>query len=118
VALLGGSGVVEDFSCVPRLLRDSVVNEVWEGPRNVLLAQVHRDLAGAAGWYPAAELAARLLGPGAAGARELGAELAALVARGDLSAGDGAVEACRRWDAACRALLHGFQAGALGRADG
>ena len=121
MGILGGNGAVEDFSCLPRLFRDSAVNELWEGPRNVLLAQVHRDLQRAAGWYPPAEVVASLLGGDGRGgaARDLGGEVAALVARPDLAeVGDGALAACRRWDAACRALLHGFQEAALARADG
>src|SRR5690606_25620786 len=32
------------FSALPRLHRDSVIMEVWEGPHNVLLTQALRDL--------------------------------------------------------------------------
>ena len=119
MGILGGNGAVEDFSCLPRLFRDSAVNELWEGPRNVLLAQLHRDLQRAAPWYPPAEVAASLLGgAGGAEAGAIGAELAALVALPSLTdGGAGVVAACRRWDAACRALLHAFQAAALARAE-
>ncbi len=51
ISFFGGHGVIEDFTSLPRLLRDSVVNELWEGPRNVLLAQVLRDLQRASKWY-------------------------------------------------------------------
>jgi alkylation response protein AidB-like acyl-CoA dehydrogenase len=34
---------VESFSVVPRLYRDSVVFESWEGSHNVLCLQVMRD---------------------------------------------------------------------------
>jgi alkylation response protein AidB-like acyl-CoA dehydrogenase len=44
VEVLGGNGVIEDFSVLPRLLRDCVVYEQWEGTHNVLAAQVLRDL--------------------------------------------------------------------------
>ena len=44
ISLFGGHGAIEDFSDIPRLFRDSMVNELWEGPRNVLLAQIYRDL--------------------------------------------------------------------------
>lgn len=44
ISLFGGNGAIEDFSDLPRLFRDSMVNELWEGPRNVLLAQMYRDL--------------------------------------------------------------------------
>jgi acyl-CoA dehydrogenase len=44
IELLGGNGAVETFSVLPRLLRDNVVYENWEGTHNVLLDQVHRDI--------------------------------------------------------------------------
>lgn len=43
IELLGGNGAIEDFSVLPRLLRDNIVCENWEGPHNVLMAQVQRD---------------------------------------------------------------------------
>jgi len=43
IEVLGGNGAIEDFSVLPRLLRDAVVCEQWEGPHNVLVAQVLRD---------------------------------------------------------------------------
>jgi hypothetical protein len=36
---------------LPRLFRDAAVNELWEGPRNVLLTQIHRDCRRAAELY-------------------------------------------------------------------
>jgi hypothetical protein len=44
IELLGGNGAVEAFSILPRLLRDNIVYENWEGTHNVLLAQVQRDM--------------------------------------------------------------------------
>lgn len=44
ISIFGGHGAIEDFSVIPRLFRDSLVNELWEGPRNVLLSQIYRDL--------------------------------------------------------------------------
>jgi acyl-CoA dehydrogenase len=43
IEVLGGNGAIEDFSVLPRLLRDSVVTEAWEGGHNVLCAQALRD---------------------------------------------------------------------------
>jgi len=119
MAILGGNGVIEDFSSLPRLFRDSAVNELWEGPRNVLLAQLHRDLQRAAGWYPVREFVASLLAHGDPGvARDLGAEVAELVAHPSLLARDArTVAVCRRWDAACRALFHAFQDAALAQVE-
>ncbi len=42
--ILGGNGAIEDFSIVPRLYRDAVVFESWEGSHNVLCLQVLRDM--------------------------------------------------------------------------
>jgi acyl-CoA dehydrogenase len=44
IEALGGNGTVEDFSPLPRLWRDAIVFESWEGTHNVLCAQVARDL--------------------------------------------------------------------------
>jgi alkylation response protein AidB-like acyl-CoA dehydrogenase len=44
IEVFGGNGAIEEFSVLPRLLRDSVVCEQWEGTHNVLCAQVLRDL--------------------------------------------------------------------------
>jgi hypothetical protein len=42
--LLAGNGIEERFSPLPRLFRDSVIMETWEGPHNVLYTQALRDL--------------------------------------------------------------------------
>jgi alkylation response protein AidB-like acyl-CoA dehydrogenase len=44
IEALGGNGTIEDFSSLPRLYRDAIVFESWEGTHNVLCAQVLRDL--------------------------------------------------------------------------
>src|SRR5690625_3215929 len=61
ISLFGGNGVIEDFSSIPRLFRDAMVNELWEGPRNVLLAQIHRDIKRVASWYKPEDFVADLL---------------------------------------------------------
>ena len=43
IEILGGNGTIENFSPLPRLYRDAVVYESWEGTHNVLCAQVQRD---------------------------------------------------------------------------
>jgi len=45
IELLGGNGTIEDFSPLPRLYRDAIVVESWEGTHNTLCAQVLRDFA-------------------------------------------------------------------------
>jgi alkylation response protein AidB-like acyl-CoA dehydrogenase len=46
IELLGGNGTIEDFSVLPRLYRDAIVVESWEGTHNTLCAQVLRDFSG------------------------------------------------------------------------
>ena len=61
MSIFGGYGVMEDFSSLPRLYRDAAVNELWEGPRNVLLDQVYRDLKRASKWYNPADFVKDIL---------------------------------------------------------
>ncbi len=44
IMVLGGNGIVEDFSVLPRLLRDAMIIETWEGAHNTLCLQIARDL--------------------------------------------------------------------------
>ena len=115
MSLFGGHGVMEDFSALPRLYRDAAVNELWEGPRNVLLTQIHRDLQKAAAWYPPAAFVRRVLAgaePGLVAAMaEAFAEIVAYPSLVDPSAETVAI--CRRWDALCHRLFHAYQDVAL-----
>ncbi|MCB9481407.1 MAG: acyl-CoA dehydrogenase family protein [Desulfobacteraceae bacterium] len=61
MSIFGGHGVMEDFSSLPRLYRDSAINELWEGPRNVLLTQIHRDFVKALSWYSPKEFVKSIL---------------------------------------------------------
>ena len=45
ILVLGGNGIVEDFTVLPRLLRDALIIETWEGPPNTLCMQIVRDCA-------------------------------------------------------------------------
>jgi putative acyl-CoA dehydrogenase len=36
ILLHGGNGILNDFSCLPRLLNDSIINETWEGAHPVI----------------------------------------------------------------------------------
>lgn len=115
ISILGGHGVIEDFSSLPRLFRDAAVNELWEGPRNVLLTQIHRDCRRAAELYPPEAFVANLL-RGADGTRvkELGDEMAELVAHPDLMEIDEkTIGICRQWDSFCHELFHAYQDVAL-----
>ncbi len=42
---MGGNGAIETTSSLPRLLRDTVIYENWEGTHNTLIVQVQRDFA-------------------------------------------------------------------------
>lgn len=42
--VLAGNGAIESFSTIPRLLRDCIVCENWEGTHNVLRMQILRDI--------------------------------------------------------------------------
>jgi alkylation response protein AidB-like acyl-CoA dehydrogenase len=73
ISIFGGHGVIEDFCSLPRVFRDAAVNELWEGPRNVLLMQVFRDLGRAAEFYsPARFLGDLLIGASEAEIADLG----------------------------------------------
>ncbi len=45
IEVLGGNGAIETFSVLPRLYRDMIVPESWEGTHNILSLQVLRDCA-------------------------------------------------------------------------
>lgn len=61
ISFFGGHGVMEDFLSLPRLHRDAMIMELWEGPRSVLLTQIHRDFQRVANWYPSDEFIHDLL---------------------------------------------------------
>jgi len=115
MSVFGGHGVMEDFSSLPRLYRDSAINELWEGPRNVLLTQIHRDFQRAKSWYaPAAFVKDILEGADGPATVALGAEMEELVAHPSLFAMDEATFAvCSRWDSFCHRLYHAYQDCAL-----
>ena len=80
IEVLGGNGAIESFSVLPRLLRDNVVYENWEGSHNVLRAQVLRDcrrLGVHQGFYAELARPARTPVRGRAGRRRAGARVPA-----------------------------------------
>jgi acyl-CoA dehydrogenase len=44
IEILGGNGAIESFSILPRLLRDAIVSENWEGTHNTLFMQTLKDI--------------------------------------------------------------------------
>ncbi len=111
MSIFGGHGVIEDFSSLPRLYRDAAVNELWEGPRNVLLAQIHRDLQRVSGWYkPSAFVAGILSGGDKETVEQFSAEITELVSYPSLiEMSEETVDMCRRWDDFCARLFHAYQ---------
>ena len=111
MSIFGGHGIMEDFSSLPRLYRDAAVNELWEGPRNVLLTQMHRDFQRAAKWYPPAEFVGRVLeGADRLFIEKMSAEITELLAHPHLFAPDEkTLDICRRWDTFCADLTHAYQ---------
>ena len=120
MSIFGGHGVMEDFSSLPRLYRDSAVNELWEGPRNTLLAQLHRDLHRAAAWYPPADFIRNILAGAPQHLIDAEAEEAEdLVTHPSLLEMDPiTLDTCRRWDRFCQELFHVFQDVAVSEVEG
>lgn len=111
MSLFGGHGVMEDFSSLPRLYRDAAVNELWEGPRNVLLSQIHRDLQMVKATYPPGAFVRSILA-GAEGslAADLAQEAEELIAQPNLTDDTETTrKICRQWDDFCHRLFHAYQ---------
>jgi len=110
-SIFGGNGVIEDFSALPRLYRDAMVNELWEGPRNVLLSQIHRDLRQARSWYPPAMFINSLLDGTARSIKaEFIEEIEEVVALPNLTENnDNTIEICQKWDRLSHRLFHAYQ---------
>lgn len=115
ISIFGGHGVMEDFSALPRLYRDATVNELWEGPRNVLLTQIHRDLRQVESWYKPEDFVGDILsGAHRSIVEELAKEIKELAAYPSLLVdGEETREICRRWDRFCHRLFHAYQDQAL-----
>jgi alkylation response protein AidB-like acyl-CoA dehydrogenase len=111
MSIFGGHGVMEDFSSLPRLYRDAAVNELWEGPRNVLLTQMHRDFQRAKEWYRPAEFVANTLaGYDPVLVKDLSGEMEDIIAHPSLFASDKkTLEVCERWDGFCHRFFHAYQ---------
>ncbi len=120
ISVFGGHGAMEDFSALPRLFRDAAINELWEGPRNVLLAQVHRDCQRVATWYDPTEFVRNLL-KGLPGNRvdALAKRWSDLIAHPSLlTLDDDTLDVCTRFDLACADLVHAYQDAAVLEVEG
>ena len=120
MSIFGGHGVMEDFSSLPRLYRDSAINELWEGPRNVLLAQIHNDLKKVSGWYRPEEFVKDVLrNADSKIADEFSEEIKHLVSHPSLFQNDEkTLVVCRKWDDFCHNLYHAYQDCALTEIEG
>lgn len=120
MSIFGGHGVMEDFSSLPRLYRDSAVNELWEGPRNVLLMQIHRDCQKASSWYPPGEFVANVLpGYDPAGVADFQEEFEELISHPSLLQMDAkTIQMAQRWDQFCHKFFHAYQLNALKKVEG
>ncbi len=115
MSIFGGHGVMEDFSSLPRLYRDSAINELWEGPRNVLLAQIHGDLKKNSDWYSPVEFVKDILtGADSQLIEEYSKEMEEIVSHPSLFQNDKkTLDICCRWDTFCHKLFHAYQDCAL-----
>jgi alkylation response protein AidB-like acyl-CoA dehydrogenase len=115
MSVFGGHGVMEDFSSLPRLFRDSAINELWEGPRNVLLTQIHRDFQRVKDWYTPGEFVENTLADADTSlVKELSAEMEDLISHPNLFTMDQSTfEVCSRWDTFCQKFYHAYQDCAL-----
>ncbi len=115
MSVFGGHGVMEDFSSLPRLFRDSAINELWEGPRNVLLTQIHRDFQRAAPWYGPKEFVKDVLSSSPEVlVNDLGNEMEELTSHPNLFSMDQKTyDICSRWDSFCHRFYHAYQDAAL-----
>jgi alkylation response protein AidB-like acyl-CoA dehydrogenase len=115
ISFFGGHGVMEDFLSLPRLHRDSMIMELWEGPRNVLLHQIHRDFARVKDWYKPTEFIYDLLsGAPIEKAEEYAIEFDRIMSHESLLQNDQeTLLICREWDNFANKLLIQYQENAL-----
>jgi alkylation response protein AidB-like acyl-CoA dehydrogenase len=115
ISVFAGHGVMEEFSSLPRIFRDVVVNEQWEGPRNLLLTQVYRDLQRVSEWYAPADFVESVLeGASRETIKQFTEQLEDLLQRpvlGEVS--EAAIEAAEEWDSYCDSFFKTYQRIAL-----
>ncbi|MDQ1147357.1 alkylation response protein AidB-like acyl-CoA dehydrogenase [Bacillus sp. SORGH_AS 510] len=115
ISVFAGHGVMEEFSSLPRIFRDVVVNEQWEGPRNLLLSQVYRDLQRVSDWYTPAEFVGSVLkGASMETIKQFSEQLEELLQRPVLGeVCEASLEAAEEWDRFCDEFFKMFQEIAL-----
>jgi hypothetical protein len=115
ISFFGGHGVMEDFLSLPRFHRDSLIMELWEGPRNVLLTQIHRDFQRVKNWYAADEFCRDLLeGASSEIVEPLATEFSRIISHENLLKNDlETLALCRDWEDFSNKLFHAYQEQAL-----
>jgi alkylation response protein AidB-like acyl-CoA dehydrogenase len=115
ISVFAGHGVMEEFSALPRIFRDVVVNEQWEGPRNLLLTQIYRDLQRVAEWYSPSDFVRNILkGAPDKTIEQFSNQLEDLLQRpvlGEVS--DSSIKAADEWDTFCDSFFKAYQETAL-----
>lgn len=115
ISFFGGHGIMEDFLSFPRLHRDSLIMELWEGPRNVLLTQIHRDFQRVKNWYSPDEFVSDLLiGSEQDLIKEYGPQLTRIMSHDSLLRNDETtLKICNDWEAFSNNLFIAYQEQAL-----
>ncbi|WP_102275234.1 acyl-CoA dehydrogenase family protein [Cytobacillus massiliigabonensis] len=115
ISVFAGHGVMEEFSSLPRIFRDVVVNEQWEGPRNLLLTQIFRDIQKVSDWYSPAEFVASILnGASEEKKKNFSIQLKEILQRPVLGeVNDDSIDAAIEWDEFCTAIFREYQEIAL-----
>ncbi|MFX1376629.1 MAG: acyl-CoA dehydrogenase family protein [Promethearchaeota archaeon] len=115
ISFFGGHGIMEDFLSFPRLHRDSMIMELWEGPRNVLLTQIHRDLSRVKEWYPMDDFCRDLLvGTDSDLIEDYVSEFTRIMSHESLLKNDKeTLEICREWEDFSNRLFIAYQEQAL-----
>ena len=115
ISFFGGHGIMEDFLSFPRFYRDSLIMELWEGPRNVLLTQIHRDLQRVRDWYPADDFIRDLLaGADSDMVEPYATEFLRIMSHDSLLSNDAETLAiCQDWQIFSNKLFNAYQEQAL-----
>ncbi|MHA1300461.1 MAG: acyl-CoA dehydrogenase family protein [Candidatus Helarchaeota archaeon] len=115
ISFFGGHGIMEDFSSLPRFHRDAMINELWEGPRNVLLTQIHRDFQRVKNWYAPDDFVRDILeGVDPDILEPIAAEFQRIMSHENILKNDKQTLAiCRDWEKFSAELFHAYQDQAL-----
>ena len=115
ISFYGGHGIMEDFTSLPRFHRDALIMELWEGPRNVLLTQIHRDFSRVRDWYLPDEFVRDILdGTDPDIVEPVAAEFLRIMSHESLLKNDAETLAiCRAWEDFSNKLFEVYQEQAL-----